>query len=85
MLRLLKVLSVSHSSKTRWAQCKAQTRSPKALPIDGKKPFVLADEAAWITAHLNEKPDITGRALLAELTERGIEARYYGVWHFLIM
>ncbi len=30
-----------------------------------------------------EKPDITGRELLAELTARGVAVSYYGVWHFL--
>jgi hypothetical protein len=30
-----------------------------------------------------EKPDITGRELLAELHARGVEVSYYGVWHFL--
>ena len=30
-----------------------------------------------------EKPDITGRELLAELQARGVDVSYYGVWHFL--
>jgi hypothetical protein len=51
--------------------------------MGGEKPFVLADEAAWIRARLAEKPDITGRELLAELNLRGVEVSYYGVWHFL--
>ena len=54
-----------------------------ALPMGGRKPFALADEAAWIHTRLAEKPDITGRELLAELNRRGVEVSYYGVWHFL--
>ena len=59
------------------------TGSPAALPMGGKKPFALADEAAWIRARLAEKPDITGRELLVELIQRGVTVSYYGVWHFL--
>ena len=51
--------------------------------MSGKKPFALADEEAWIRARVAEKPDITGRELLAELSRRDVEVSYYGVWHFL--
>ncbi len=74
---------VSHSSAIRWTRRKAGTGSPAALPMGGKKPFALADEEAWIRARVAEKPDITGRELLAELTGRGMDVSYYGVWHFL--
>ena len=74
---------VSHSSAIRWTQRATATGSPGALPMGGKKPFALADEAAWIRSRLAEKPDITGRELLAELIQRGITVSYYGVWHFL--
>jgi transposase len=73
---------VSHSSAIRWTKREAETGSPAALPT-GKKPFTLADEEAWIRARVEEKPGITGRELLAELNQRGIEVSYYGVWHFL--
>jgi transposase len=74
---------VSHSSAIRWTKRTEETGSPAARPMGGKKPFALADEAAWIHARLAEKPDITGRELLAELHRRGVEVSYYGVWHFL--
>ena len=74
---------VSHSSAIRWAKRKAETGSPAALPMGGKKPFALADEETWIRTRVAEKPDITGRELLAELSERGVNVSYYGVWHFL--
>ena len=72
---------VSHSSAIRWTKREAETGSPAALPMGGKKPFTLADEEAWIRARVAEKPDLTGRELLAELNQRGIEVSYYGVWH----
>ena len=74
---------VSHSSAIRWTKRATESGSPAALPMGGKKPFALADEAAWIRARVAEKPDITGRELLAELTGRGVTVSYYGVWHFL--
>ena len=74
---------VSHSSAIRWTKREAETGSPAALPMGGKKSFTLADEEAWIRARVAEKPDLTGRELLAELNQRGIDVSYYGVWHFL--
>jgi transposase len=74
---------VSHSSAIRWTRRLAETGSPAALPMGGKKPFTLADEEAWIRTRVAEKPDITGRELLAELNQRGVEVSHYGVWHFL--
>jgi transposase len=74
---------VSHSSANRWTRREAETGSPAALPMGGKKPFTLAAEEAWIRARVEEKPDITGRELQVELNQRGIEISYYGVWHFL--
>ncbi len=64
-------------------QAGGSTGSPAALPMGGKKPFALTAEEAWIRARVVEKPDITGRELLAELTARGVTVSYYGVWHFL--
>src|SRR5665213_1033255 len=74
---------VSHSSAIRWTRRLAETGSPAALPMGGKKPFTLADEETWIRDRVDEKPDMTGRELLAELNQRGIEVGYYAVWHFL--
>jgi transposase len=74
---------VSYSVAITWVKRAALTGSPAALPMGGKKPFSLAREGEWIRARLVEKPDITGRELLAELRERNIDVSYYGVWHFL--
>ena len=74
---------VSHSSAIRWTRRAAETGTPAALAMGGRKPFKLAGEAAWIQARLAEKPDITGRDLLAELNQRGIEVTYFAVWNFL--
>ena len=75
--------AVSHSSAIRWTGRMAETGSPAVRPMGGKKPFALANEDAWIKTRVAEKPDITGRELLAELKQRGIDVSYFGVWHFL--
>ena len=74
---------VSHSSVIRWTRRQRETGSPAAFPMGGKKPFSLTDQETWIRTRVAEKPDLTGRELLAELNQRGVEVSYYGVWHFL--
>ena len=74
---------VSYSSAARWVARAARTGSPAALPMGGQKPFTLAGEGEWVRARLAEKPDITGRELLAELRARKVRVSYYAVWHFL--
>ena len=74
---------VSYSSVIRWVGRAKATGSPAALPMGETKPFTLAEQAEWIHARFAEKPDITGRELLAELHERKVDVSYYGVWHFV--
>ena len=74
---------VSIATAIRWTARAKRTGSPAALPMGGKKPFRLAEHGAWIRARLAEKPDITGRELLAEPRDRKVEIGYDGVWHFL--
>ncbi len=74
---------VSPATAIRWAQRVRTTGSPAALPMGGKRPFSLEKERPWVLARLAEKPDITLRALLAEVRARGIEVSYYAVWHIV--
>jgi len=78
-----KLYQVSYAAVIRWVARSKQTGSPAALPMGGKKPFKLAEESDWILRRLAEKPDITGRELLAELRDRDIDVSYYAVWNFL--
>ena len=73
---------VSASNVVKWAQRQRQTGSVAALKMGGHRPYALAGERAWLLARIEEKPDLTLRALLAELADRGIEVSYYAVWHF---
>ena len=51
---------------------RAATGSAAAKRMGGRRPRVLAGEREWLLARLAEKPDLTLRALLAELRERGV-------------
>jgi hypothetical protein len=40
-----------------------------------------ARERDWVPARIAEKPDLTLRALLKELADRGLVVSYYALWH----
>jgi transposase len=73
---------VSVASVVKWSQRFRSTGSAAARPMGGNRPYVLSSERDWLLKRLAEQPDITLRALLAELAERGIKVSYYAVWHF---
>ena len=72
---------VSVASVVKWSQRYRATGSPAARPMGGNRPYALRGERDWLLQRLAEKPDITLRALVAELAERGIKVSYYAVWH----
>ncbi len=71
---------VGTSTVLRWARRLRETGSFAALPMGGKKPFVLADEQAWLLDRLAAKPGLTLRGLLAELHARGIVVSCFALW-----
>jgi transposase len=73
---------VSVSSVVKWSQRFRATGSAAARAMGGNRPYALAGERDWLLRRLSAQPDITLRALLAELAERGIKVSYYAVWHF---
>src|SRR6516225_9319728 len=73
--------SVSVANVVKWSQRSRATGSPAARPMGGNRPYALAGERDWLLARVAEEPDITLRALVAELSERGIKVSYYAVWH----
>ena len=74
---------VSVASVVKWSQRFRATGSPAARPMGGNRPYALAGERDWLLKRLSQQPDVTLRALLAELAARGIKVSYYAVWHFL--
>jgi transposase len=73
---------VSVASVVKWSQRFRATGSAAARRMGGTRSYALAGERDWLLRRLAEQPDVTLRALLAELTERGIKVSYYAVWHF---
>jgi len=52
--------------------------------IGGHRPRVLVGEAGdWLLARLAETPDLTIRALTAELAARGLTVAHDTVWRFV--
>ncbi len=74
---------VSPASVVKWSQRFRASGSAAAKPMGGKRPFALTDERDWLLARITAKPDITLRALVAELAERGVKVSLYATWHFL--
>ena len=73
---------VSVASVVKWSQRFRANASAAAYKVGGRRPYALAGERDWLLARLAEKPDITLRALGAELAARGIKVSHFAVWHF---
>ena len=78
-----KHFSIGASTALRWARRLQHIGSPKAKPMGGKRPFALAAHRAWIMARLIAKPDLTLRALLAEVRARGARVSSFAVWSIM--
>ena len=74
---------VSNSTILRWVRRLRESGSYAALPMGGKKPFVLAEERDWLVQRFAARPDLTLRELLAELRDRGIGVSYFALWHIV--
>jgi transposase len=72
---------VSVASVVKWSQRWRATGSAAAKPRGGR-PLRLIGERAWLLARIAEKPDLTLRAVVAELAERGTPASYGAGWRF---
>jgi transposase len=73
---------VSVASAVKWSQRYRATGSAAAKPRGGKKPYVLVGQREWLLARIAEAPDLTLRAVMAELADRGVSASYHAVWDF---
>ena len=73
---------VSVASAVKWSQRYRSTGSAAAKPRGGKKPYVLIGQREWLLTRIAEAPDLTLRAVMAELADRGVLASYHAVWDF---
>ena len=78
-----KTFVVSVASVVKWSQRYRGSGSAAARPVGGRRGYAVAQERDWLLARIAEKPDLTLRALLLELKERGMVVSYYALWHFL--
>jgi transposase len=74
---------VSVASVVKWSQRKRQTGSVAAKPMGSRLPRSLADQREWLLCRIAAKPDVTLRALVAELNARAIATSYGSVWRLL--
>jgi len=74
---------VSVSSVVKWSQRQRDVGSPAARPVGGRKPYAVDGERDWVLARIAAQPDLTLRALVVELADRGLVVSYYALWHFL--
>ena len=77
-----KRFEVSVASVVKWSQRFRATGSAAAKPMGGHRPYALVGEREWLLARIAAAPDLTLRALLAELADRGVKVSYFAVWHF---
>ena len=75
------IFGVNVSSAIRWVNRHRTTGETQAHRRGGSKPRTLASHPDCILARVAQKPDITLRALIAELALQGVKATYYAVWY----
>ena len=76
------LFGVSVASVVKWSQRWRASGTAAAKQMGGWRQLLLTRERAWLLARIAEKPDLTLRAVVAELAERGTPARYGAVWRF---
>src|SRR5690349_16877116 len=77
-----KIFSVSVATAVRWSQRFQATGSAAALAMGGHRPHRLAGRRDWLLARIAEKPDLTLRAILAELAADGVKVSHGALWAF---
>src|ERR1700692_4874844 len=70
----------SVASVVKWWQRFRATGSARAKRMGGNRPRSLAGERDWLLARLAAAPDLSLRALVVELGERGVVTSYGSVW-----
>ena len=77
-----KIFGVSVATVVRWSQRFGTTGSSAALAMGGRRPHRLAGRRDWLLARIADKPDLTLRALLAELAADGVKVSHGALWAF---
>ena len=77
-----KIFGVSVATAVRWSQRFQARGSAAALAMGGRRPQRLAGRRDWLLARIAEKPDLTLRAIMAELAAEGVKVSYGALWAF---
>ena len=77
------LFGVSVASVVKWCQRWRATGNTTPSRMGGWRPLLLKSEREWLLARIAEKPDLTLRALLQELADRGLAVSYFALWNFL--
>ena len=77
-----KTFNVSVATVVRWSQRFQATGSAAALTMGGRRPHRLAGRRDWLLARIAEKPDLTLRAIMAELAADGVKVSHGALWAF---
>ena len=79
-----RLFRLGEATVIRWAKRHITTGSVAAKPMGGIRRDVLGVERVWLRERMTAVPDLTVRALRAELlAERGLRVSYDAVWRFL--
>jgi len=74
------IFKISVASVVKWSQRHRLTGSAAAKPARNSRRSSLTEHRDWLLARLEATPDLTLRALVAELGERGVTTSYGSVW-----
>jgi transposase len=77
------LFGISVASVVKWSQRYRATGSAAAKPFGRQQARSLAGERDWLLARLDAVPDLTLRALVVELGERGVTTSYGSVWRIV--
>lgn len=79
-----RLFRLGEATVIRWARRHITTGSVAAKAMGGARHDVLGIERVWLRARMAAAPDLTVRALRAELlAQRGLRVSYDAVWRFL--
>ncbi len=74
------LFDVSISSAAKWSARLRAEGHAGAKPMGGARQAVLAGERAWLLERIAAAPDLTRRAIKAELAVRGTVVGLWAVW-----
>ena len=82
--KVARLLCLAESTVINWTKRQETTGTCAAKPMGGNRKALLLPERDWLLARVSAAPDLTVRALRAELAERDVEVCVDTVWRFLM-